>query len=712
MSGMAHLDRRTVLRAGLSAAGGLCVMAGFALPHRARALAAGEAAAELGAYVRIASSGQIAFWLARTEMGQGVSTSLTMIVAEELDVPLAMITVEQAPADIKRFGMQGTGGSRSVQSSYLPLRQAGAAARAMLVAEAAARWKVDAAGCSTAEGFVVHGPSGRRLAYSVLARDAALRTIPDPVPLKAAADFRLIGKPTNRLDSKPRVDGSVRYGIDATVSGMRIACAALAPMLGGRVASVDDKAARAVSGVETVVRTDTLVAVVASNSWAAMKGRDALQVTWAPPAERPTSDGIFAELEAAVATPGAVAAKTPGIDAVLTGGGRRVSALYRQPFLAHAPMEPMNCLIHVRPDGCEIWTGTQVMGRAQLAVAGALGIPPEKVVIHNHPMGGGFGRRLEVDGILSALSIARQLPFPVKLIWTRSDDMRGDIYRPAYVDRFEAVLDASGRPKGWLHRVAGSSIIARIAPDKFTGVDEDAVECVAEPIYALPERRVEFQRVEPKPMPTGWWRGVGPLRSTFVLESFIDELAWAAAADPVQYRRSLISEPRLIAVIDRIARTRPSSLEPGQGWGIAVQHAFGSFAAMAALVSVDKEGLRVVRLSCVVDCGQPINPLGIAAQVEGGALFGLSAALTGMVTVRDGQIEQGNFDDYPVLRISAAPMVDVDVVSSSEPPGGMGELATILVAPAVTNALYAATRRRIRQLPLGGQIGLRDTATL
>ena len=709
---MAPLDRRTVLRAGLSVGGGLCVLAGFALPRHARALVDDGAPAELGAYVRIADDGKIAFWLARTEMGQGVGTSLTMILAEELDVPLAMIAVEQAPADIKRFGMQGTGGSRSIRSSYLPLRQAGAAARALLVAEAAARWKVDAAACGTAGGFVVHGPSGRRLGYGVLARAAAQRALPDPVPLKAAADFRLIGTPTNRLDSRPRVDGSVRYGIDATVPGMRIACVALAPMLGGRVASVDESAARAVAGVETVVRTDRLVAVVARNSWAAMKGRDALRVTWTAPADRPTSETIFAALEAAVAAPGAVAAQTPGIDAVLAGEGRRVSALYRQPFLAHAPMEPMNCLIHVHSDGCEIWTGTQVMGRAQIAVAGALGIPQEKVTIHNHPMGGGFGRRLEVDGILTALSVARQLPFPVKLIWTRSDDIRGDIYRPAYVDRFEAVLDGAGRPKGWLHRVAGSSIVARITPDKFTGVDDDAVECVADPIYALPERRVEFRRVEPKPMPTGWWRGVGPLRSTFVLESFIDELAAAAGADPVAYRRALIAEPRVLAVIDRIAATRPSSLAPGQGWGIAVQSAFGSFAAMAALVSVNPDGLRVERLNCVVDCGQPINPRGIAAQVEGGALFGLSAALTGMITVRDGHIEQGNFDDYPVLRISAAPMVDVEIVRSAESPGGIGELATILVAPAVTNALHAATGRRIRQLPIGGQIGLRDAATL
>jgi isoquinoline 1-oxidoreductase beta subunit len=693
-----------VLRAGLAASGGLFVM--LSTPRAIGTASAEESLPALNAFVRIAPDGSGFFTLARAEMGQGVSTSLAMLLAEELDLPLHRLSVEHAPSDVDRYGSQSTGGSRSIRSNFKELRKAGATARAMLVAEAAGRWGVDPASCSTAEGVVHHAGSGRSFAYGVLASSAAARPVPKDVPLKKAADFRLIGTPVPRIDAKARVNGSVRYGIDVQLPDMQVAVAAWPPALGATPGTVDDSAARAVTGVTNIVRLPDAVVVVARNSWAAMKGRDALKIEWTQGKGAASTD-IFAALDAASQSPGVVAAQTPGQDAAMAGAASRFEATYHQPFLAHAPMEPMSCVAHVRGGACEIWTGTQIMGAAQKAVAGALGIPVSAVVIHNHPLGGAFGRRLEPDAILACVAVARQLSHPVKLLWTREDDLNRDRFRPAYVDRVEAGLDAAGRPVAWLHRIAGSSIIARLYPDGFKGVDEDAVECAAEPIYSLPQRRVEFAQVETESLVTSWWRGVGPLRSTFVLESFVDELARRAKADPAAYRRAMLTDPRLLGVLDRVIAKADwnARMEKGRGRGIAIQQAFGSYGAMVIEVTVEKDGaLKVDRMICSVDCGVAINTLGVVAQVEGGAMFGLSAALKSAITFADGVVEQRNFDAYPMLRINEAPIVDVDIVPSSEDPGGLGELATILVAPALANAIHAATGKRLRTLPIGDQL--------
>ena len=690
------LSRRAVLFSGLAVGGGLFVA--LAPPR-----AFGSAFAPLNAFVRIQPDGAVRLTLARAEMGQGVSTSLVMLLAEELDAPLERVTIDQAPADIGKYGLQITGGSTSVSSSYESLRRAGAAARALLVAEAAARWNASAGECVTEPGMVVHRPSGRRLAYGDLATGAAARPAPSDPPLKDPKDFRLIGQPTNRLDARDRLDGSVRYGIDARPPGMKFAVSASPPWMGGEIESVDAAATLATPGVIKVVRTATGVAVIADNTFAALKGREALKITWKRPPGKPLDSAqVYAALEAAVASDGAVAIETPGLKAALSSPGPAFAATYHQPFLAHAAMEPMNCVAQVSADGCEVWTGTQVMGPAQMALSAILKLPPEKVVIHNHPIGGAFGRRLEIDGILACVEIARQVDYPVKLIWTREDDIRGDLYRPAYVDHVEARLDARGRPTAWCHRIAGSSIIARLFPDQFKGVDTDAVECAQDPIYRLTDRRVEFSRVETGQVPTSWWRGVGALRSTFVLESFIDELARKAKVDPAAYRRELLDDPRLVGVLDRVVQMMgwPGARAPGKAQGLAIQKAFKSYGAMIVEITAGKEGFKVDRIGCAIDCGVAVNPRGIEAQVQGGTLFGLSAALSGEITLADGRIEQSNYDTYEVLRLDAAPPVELALVHSDQPPGGLGELPTILVAPALANALAAATGRRLRRLPL------------
>lgn len=695
------LSRRAVLLAGLAAGGGLQV----ASVTRAMTLA-GEATAptSLNAFVRIGADGGIHLTLARAEMGQGVSTSLVMLLAEELDAPLDKVSIDLAPSDIVRYGLQVTGGSKSIVSNFQALRVVGAAAREMLVAEAAERWGAPTSACATRDAQVIHKPSGRVLAYDVLAVGAARRTPPQDPTLKTPDQFRLIGKATTRLDAKARVDGSVRYGMDASPPGVQIAVAAYPPQLGGAIASVDDLDALAVAGVTKVLRAGDSVVVLARNTFAALKGREALKIQWTPPAQPVSNAAVFAALEAAVAAPGAVAASTPGVDAALAGEGL-VEATYHQPYLAHAAMEPMNCVARVSAEGCEIWTGTQVIGPAQMVVASVLGLKPDKVVIHNQPIGGAFGRRLELDGILAAVAVARQVDFPIKLIWTREDDLLRDLYRPAYVDHLAARLDADGYPVAWRHRIAGSSIMARLYPKDFKGVDHDAVECAAKPIYRLKERQVEFSRVETPGVTTSWWRGVGALRSTFALESFIDELAVRAGADPAAYRRALIDDPRLLAVLDRVLTLMnwPAPKRPERGMGLAIQHAFNSYGAMIVEAHVQGGVIKVERIGCAIDCGIAINPRGIEAQVQGGALFGLSAALTGQVTFSNGAVDQTNFDTYTVLRMDAAPPIDLALIESAEAPGGLGELPTILVAPALANAVAAATGQRRRRLPLNPQ---------
>ena len=554
---------------------------------------------------------------------------------------------------------------------------------------------------------------------------AATLPVPGRVALKDPRDFKLIGTPAKRLDTPAKVDGSARFGIDVKIPGMKVATVAACPVFGGKLASVDDTKAKLIDGVRQVVRLDDAVAVVADHMWAAKLGMAALDIRWdeGPNAKLSTAD-IVRQLAAASEKPGVVARNDGDVAKAMAGAAQKVEAVYQLPFLAHATMEPVNCTVHVRPDRCDIWVGTQVPTFAQTAAAKLTGLPKERVQVHNHLLGGGFGRRLEVDFIIRAVEIAKQVAGPVKVVWTREEDIQHDMYRPYYYDRIAAGLDAQGMPIAWTHRVTGSSIMARVSSQLFPktlrvmraaglhqlvamvrGLDVDAVEGAAEPPYALPNIRVEYVRQEPPGVPTAFWRGVGPTHNIFVVESFIDELAAAAKQDPFEYRRALLAgSPRAKGVLELAAAQagwgRP--LPPGSGRGIALLHAFGgTYIAQVAEVSVSKQGdVRVQRVVCAVDCGIIVNPDTVRAQMESGIIFGITAALFGEITIKDGRVEQTNFNNYRMLRINEAPAIDVHLVKSMEPPGGIGEPGTSVVMPAVTNAIFAATGKRIRKLPV------------
>jgi len=531
------------------------------------------------------------------------------------------------------------------------------------------------------------------------------------VPLKDPKDFKLIGTPAKRLDAPAKVNGTAVYGIDARPPGVKIATLAQSPVFGGRLKSVDDTAAKAVKGVRQIVKLDDCVAVVADHMGAARKGMAALKLDWddGPHARLSTQD-IARELEQATLKDGPVAEEIGDTAKALAGAATRVEATYQVPFLAHATMEPMNCTVHVRKDGCDVWVGTQVAARAQRAAAKVTGLPLEKVVLHQHLIGGGFGRRLEVDGVERATQIARHVDGPVKVVWTREEDIQHDMYRPYWFDRLSAGLDESGKPVAWNHRFAGSSVIARWLPIGFSkGLDPDSIEGATNFIYGLPNKHVEYLRVEPRGIPTAFWRSVGPSHTIFVVESFIDELAAAAKQDPVAYRLALLDKtPRTKAALALAAEKAGwgRAMPAGAGRGVSVQNVFGSHLALVAEVEVARDGsVRVRRVVAAIDCGTVINPDTVRAQIESGIVFGISAALYGEITVKDGRVEQSNFDSYPVLRLDEAPKIEVHIVGSSEPPGGMGEPGTSAIVPAVANAIFAATGKRLRKMPV-------DTALL
>jgi isoquinoline 1-oxidoreductase beta subunit len=723
------------VKASAAAGGGLLLS--FMLPAPlARAMAArtppGTSFAP-NAFIRIDRDGRVTLIMHKVEMGQGTYTSLPMLLAEELEVDLAEVRLEPAPPDDKRyadplFGVQQTGASTSIRGSWEPLRRAGAAARTMLVSAAAQTWKVDPRSCDAAQGEVIHRASGRRLSYGALVDTAALLAVPRDVPLKDPKDFKLIGTPAKRLDTPDKVDGTAQFGIDVKVPGMKVATVAACPVFGGKLAAVDDTKARAIKGVQQVVRLDDAVAVVAEDMWAAKQGLAALTIQWdeGPNAKLTTAD-IVQQLAVAATRPGVVARDDGDVTKAMAGAAQKVEAVYEVPFLAHATMEPANCTAHVRPDGCDLWVGTQVPTFAQAAAAKLTGLPRSRVRVHNHLLGGGFGRRLEVDFIVQAVRIAQQVASPVKVIWTREEDIQHDMYRPYYYDRLAAGLDSGGRPVAWTHRIAGSSIEARWISELFPNnlrviraggfhrlgamikrLDLDAVEGAAEPPYTLPNIRVEYVRQEPPGVPTAFWRGVGPTHNIFVVESFIDELAAAAQQDPFEYRRTLLDQsPRARAVLELAAAQGDwgKPLPRGSGRGISLLHAFGSHIAQVAEVSVSREGeVRVQRVACAVDCGIIVNPDTVRAQMESGIVFGITAALFGEITIKDGRVEQHNFNDYRMLRLNEAPVIDVHLVKSGEAPGGIGEPGTSVVMPAVTNAIFAATGRRVRKLPVGAQL--------
>ncbi|MBV8495955.1 MAG: xanthine dehydrogenase family protein molybdopterin-binding subunit, partial [Gammaproteobacteria bacterium] len=663
----------------------------------------------------------------KVEMGQGTWTSLPMLIAEELEVDHDAITVEAAPpnpllygfpVDADAYGLgvdpaaqgfardQATGGSTSILQCWEPLRQAGATARVMLVQAAAQRWSVAPSACRAAHGEVVHTASGRRLGYGALAAAAAALPVP-PVPaLKAPQDFRLIGRATHRRDAPAKVNGSAVFGIDARPPKAKVALIAISPVEGGTVAEpLASDAALAVRGVRQVVNEGDVIAVVADDTWAAMKGMKALAPRWNDGANGAVQQAaLVAELEAAVQEPGIVANHKGDPLVAAAHAKTHVEATYHQPFLAHATLEPMNCTLEWREGTCEIWTGTQVPDRAVAKLA-ALGLKPEQIRLHNHLIGGGFGRRLEVDGVVYAARIARHVAGPLRVLWTREQDIQHDRYRPYYVDRLSAALDARGRVISWRHTIAGPAVSALYygMPVK-GGIDSDAVETAADTIYELlPNMEVRFVRRDPVGVPTSWWRGVGPTRGIFVIESFIDELAAAAHQDPVQYRRALVKSPRMQAVLDLAADRAGwgTTLPAGRGRGVSIQFAMGSYLAQVAEVSVSPAGeVRVERVVCAIDCGQIVNPDGVVAQLEGGVTFGLSAALMDEITIANGRVEQHNFNDFPALRMSAAPRVEVHLVTSGESPGGVGEPGTVGAAAALCNAIYAATGKRVRTLPV------------
>ncbi len=713
------LSRRTMLRVTAAAGGGFAL--GFYSPFAEAVMtnAGGGPTTESppfapDAFIRIDRAGKITLVMPQVEMGQGVYTSLSMILAEELDAAFNMVAVEAAPPSDALygnpiFGIQATGNSNSVRAFWKKLRGAGAAARAILIEAAATRWNVDSGSCTASDSEVIHVATGRRLAYGALADAAAKLTPPANPPLKNPNDFKIIGKPLKRLDTPKKVNGAALYGIDMLPPGVKFATLAACPVFGGKVAHVDDSNARAVPGVRQVIVLDDLVAVVGDHMWAAKTGLEALEIAWSEgPNAVVDSEMIRRDIQAASEKEGAVA-KSVGDAIGALKNGDPVECHYELPFLAHAPMEPMNCTVHVRPDGCDVWVGTQVCARTQAIAAKVTGLPLEKITVHNQLLGGGFGRRLDVDGTEKSVRIAQKVDGPVKVVWTREEDIRHDYYRPIYYDRITATLK-DGRINAWKDRITGSSVMARWFPLGFQhGVDIDGVDSAIDEPYDIPNMRVEFVRHEPPAVPTGFWRGVGPNNNVFAIESFIDELAGKAGQDPVAFRIAMIEKktPRLKAALELAAQKAGwgNPLPPRRGRGVAVQVSFASFIATIAEVEVDHAGeIFVHRITSAVDTGIAVNPDTIVAQLQGGLIFGLTAALYGEITIDRGRVLQSNFNDYRMLRIDQAPEIDVHLIKSAEPPGGIGETGATAAPPAVRNAIFAATGIPLRRLPFDRDI--------
>jgi isoquinoline 1-oxidoreductase beta subunit len=696
----------------LAAAGG-----GLLLGYRAEGAqraASGTTSASFApnAFIRIPPAGKVTLVMPQAEMGQGVYTSLSMLLAEELEIAPDQIQLEHAPPDNKLyanqfFGEQMTGASSSVRAFYEPLRRAGATARTMLVAAAAASWNVEPASCRARKGVVTHTPTRRTLTYGVLASRAAKLPVPEKVSLKDPKDFTLIGTPLKRLDTPSKVNGTAQYSIDVRLPAMLIATVAASPVLGGKVASIDEQKAKAVPGVRQIVRLDDAVAVVADHMWAAKQGLAALDIRWddGPNATLSTAD-IVQGLAKSSETAGVLARKDGEPESAFAGAAKKIEAVYEAPFLAHATMEPMNCTVHVRKDSCEVWTSSQVLSRVHATAAEVTGFPLEKVVVHNHLLGGGFGRRLEVDYVTQAVRIAKQVDAPVKVVWTREEDVQHDVYRPYYYDRITAGLDLRGTPVAWTHRIVGPAIIARYLPQAFKdGKDVDAVDGAVQLVYDIQAIRVEHVRHEEPVLNTGFWRGVGVTHNNFVVESFVDELAAASTQDPVAFRRALLGKsPRALAVLDLAAKEGRwgQPLPSGRGRGVALLYSgWGSYLAQVAEVEVTGSGdVGVHRVVCAVDCGRIVNPDIVKTQIESGIVYGISGALWGEVTLKDGRVEQSNFHNYRVLRMNEAPSIEVHLVRNGEAPGGIGEPGTAVTAAALNNAIYAATGKRLRKLPL------------
>jgi isoquinoline 1-oxidoreductase subunit beta len=662
------------------------------------------------AFIRIDKSGTTTLVMPQVEMGQGIYTGVAMILAEELDADPAKLLLEHAPSNEKLYtnpllGIQATGGSTSLRAFWMPLRTAGATARAMLVQAAAQQWHVEPAACTTSRGEVSHGASNRKLSYGALIDAAGKITPPKNVPLKDPAKFVLVGTPHKRFDTPDKVNGKVIYGIDAMVPGMKFATLAACPVFGGKVAHVDDAAAKALPGVQQVIVLDNLVAVVGDHMWAVKKGLGALRISWAEGEHANLSSAdIWQDIRSASHKDGVIA-KTQGDVETGLSKGQRFEADYELPFLAHATMEPLNCTVWLKEDSCELWLGTQIIARVQQTTAALTGLPIDKVTVHNHLIGGGFGRRLEPDMALNAVRIAQHMKgVPVKVVWTREEDIQQDIYRPIYRNVISASL-VGGKVAAWKYKVCGSSIIARWLPPGFQkGIDGDAVDSAVDMPYDIPDFQVQYLRVEPRAVPTGWWRGVGPNNNVFAIESFMDELARKAGKDPIAFRRDMLGkQPRLLAALDLVAAKSGwgTPLPSRVGRGVCVQPSFGSFIATVVEAEVDQHGeVLLRRVTTAVDVGTLVNPDSVEAQLQGGLVFGLTAALYGEVTIKKGRVEQSNFNDYRMLRIDQMPKIDVHLIKSGEPPGGVGETGTTAGPPALRNAIFAATGVALKRPPI------------
>jgi isoquinoline 1-oxidoreductase subunit beta len=714
MSEIINMSRRDFLKAGTVAGGGLLL--GFYTPllsRRAQALAAETSAPYApNAFLHIAADNAVTIMVNKSEMGQGVYTSMPMLVAEELECDWSKVRVEPAPVEPvynnPATGMQMTGGSMSVRTEWERLRQVGAAAREMLIAAAASTWRVDKASCRAENGSVVD-TSGKALTFGQLAEQAASLPVPEKVTLKDPSAFKIIGKPTLRIDTPEKVNGQAIFGFDITRPGMLTALVARSPVFGGRVKSFKSEKAKAVRGVKEVVQIESGIAVVADNFWSAKEGRDALKIVWDEgPVFSLATDAMREQYAKMAKTPGAMARKDGDPEKVIGSAAKRVEAEYEVPYLAHASMEPLNCFVDLGADSCEIWTGTQFQTVDRDNAARTAGLKPEQVKVHTTFLGGGFGRRANPhsDFVVMGVQVAKAIKKPVKVVWTREDDMKGGYYRPMWYSRLAAGLDAGGNVLGWRHTIVGQSIMAGSPFEQRmvkNGIDATSVEGAQDIPYEIPNILVDLHSPQIG-VPVQWWRSVGHSHTAFVVESFMDELAHAAGKDPYEFRRALLARHlRHRGALDLAARMAGwgAALPAGRSRGIAVHSSFGSFVAQVAEASVSPAGeVRVHRVVCAVDCGRTVNPATIEAQVESAIVFGLSAALHGAITLKNGRIEQSNFNDYRVLRMNEMPVVEVHIVPSTEAPSGIGEPGTPPIAPAVANAIFAATGKRIRRLPI------------
>ena len=696
-------SRRDFLKSSAAMGGGLVIA--FVLPCGARfAEAATAAAFQPNAFIRITPDNRVTVIVGLSEMGQGVLTAIPMLVAEELEADWGKIRIEQAPADPAFanpiFKVQATGGSTSVRGHWEPMRKAGATAREMLIAAAADTWKVDRSTCHAESGKVIHA-SGKKLTYGQLAKRAATMSVPAEVTLKDPKDFKLLGKGVKRLDSPGKVNGTAKFGMDVRLPGMLTAVVARSPVAGGKAVSFNADKTKAMPGVKHVVQIDSGVAVVANGYWAAHQGRDALEIKWNEDANAALSSADISKTLGERADQSGVVARKEG-DVGTATAAKKLEAIYEAPYLAHACMEPMNCTAWVKPDSVEIWAGTQAQRINQTVLSKIAGVKPEQVKVNTMLLGGGFGRRFAQDFTVDAVLISKAVGAPVHLIYSREDDMKGYFYRPASQVKFSAALDDAGRPVTFSARVACPSVFQAAGFPLKDGMDQTSVEGLKDWPYDCPNVQVEWSRHEAG-IGVWFWRSVGNSQNYFFSESFTDELATAAGKDPFEYRRGLLTKhPRHKAVLELAASKAGwgSPLPAGRARGIAVCESFGSMVAEVAEVSVEDGKAKVHRVVCAVDCGMTVNPNIVKRQMESAIIFGLSAALYGKITIKDGRVEQSNFHDYPVVRMNETPQVEVHLVPSGEKPGGVGEPGTPPIAPAVCNALFALTGKRIRSLPI------------